>query len=189
MCIRDRFFGSPVALSDEPCTEGRVDPGLDWDSGELERSFEETLEYLMNWGSLDSTWGGLRLAFEGLTVRLMLRPSRIYVTQLWSAIAPDSLADGRVWALHHEHLARSILSMPGRKVLWPMLLGEVTALERFEMPRFWADVSSTDAGLPVRTPLSERLVRSPLDTVHERWSSLDRTTILRWVRSIREAIA
>ncbi len=183
------FFGIPLSLSDQPCGEGRCDPGLDWDSGVLERSFEETLEYLVNWGALDSTWGGLRLVFEGLTVRLTLRPSRVYVTQLWNAIDPESLTDGRAWALHHEHLARSILSMPGRRALWPLLLAEVAALERFEMPRFWADVSATDAGLPVRTPLSERLIRTPLATVFERWSSLDRTTILRWVRTIREAIA
>jgi hypothetical protein len=190
LTARARWFaGTPVALSDRPCDAGRFDPGLDWDSGALERAFEETLEYLVNWGSLDSTWGGLRLAFEGLTVRLTLRPSRIYVSQLWSALEPESLADGRVWALHHEHLARSILSMPGRRALWPLLLGEVSALERFEIPRFWADVSATDAGLPVRTPLSERLIRSPLDTVHDRWSGLERTTILRWVRTIREAIA
>jgi hypothetical protein len=69
-----------------------------------------------------------------------------------------------------------------------MLMVEIASLARFELPRFWADVSETAAGLPIRTPLAERLVRSPLAAVQERWSGLERTTILRWVRTIREAI-
>ncbi|MEO1347949.1 MAG: type 2 lanthipeptide synthetase LanM family protein [Cyanobacteria bacterium J06635_15] len=74
-------------------------------------------------------------------VRFIFRATHIYFTILQKAWMPDYLRNGADYSIELEHLSRAFMVAQEKPDAWPILKGELRAMEQLDIPFFTADTN------------------------------------------------
>jgi type 2 lantibiotic biosynthesis protein LanM len=106
--------------------------------GELRSGFEEMYRFLMRHAAELTVPNGPLARLRDLQVRFVARPTGLYKRLLRESLEPDRLRDGAERSLCFEALAADLVASPSCPHEWPLVVSEIEALERLDVPRFLA---------------------------------------------------
>ncbi|MFN9546376.1 MAG: type 2 lanthipeptide synthetase LanM family protein [Cyanobacteriota bacterium] len=138
--------------------------------------------------------------FRGLQRRIVLRPTRVYVTVLCQLLAPEALRSPFAQAMVLERLARSFLLAETRPLHWPVFAAEARQLAQLDIPFFTHQIdgdtlllgddppAGSGSATPSRPDALPAFIRSSgLAAARERLRNLNEEEIAFQLRLIRGA--
>jgi len=163
------------------CVDGEpVDP-----SGHVEAlrdGFEAAYRIFMRSRDELLEGGGFVPALEGLSTRVVFRPSHLYVLVLRSMLQPRYQKDSLAASLLLESLNRPLLRLPDPPPVWPLVSVERRALEGLDLPRFTVPVEAEAIPDGGGRPLDGTLDLSGMEAFRHRLAALDDRDLDRQVR-------
>ena len=151
----------------------------------LEGGFAESYRWFLSHRTTLLEEGGILEAFKGLSVRALVRNTRVYATLGQKAVQPDVAGDGIESSLSLEILSRPFLGEPEPPPLWTTVGQEIAQLYDGDIPYFSA---ATDSILLDQT---ERPVFAApsYDALRKRLDGFSEVDLQRQCAYIRGAVA
>ncbi len=163
------------------CVDGEpVDP-----SGHVEAlrdGFEAAYRIFMRYRDELLEGGGFVPAMEGLSTRVVFRPSHLYVLVLRRMLQPRYQKDPLAASLLLESLNRPLLRLTGPPPAWPLVSSERRALEGLDLPRFTVPVDAEAIPDGEGRPLDGTLDLSGIEAFHHRLVTLGDRDLDRQIR-------
>jgi type 2 lantibiotic biosynthesis protein LanM len=134
--------------------------------------------------------GGAACAFAGQEVRVVFRHTALYVCLLEEALAPERMRDGVDRSLSFAKLARALVG-PGeaqRPRTWPILEGELAALEQGDVPFFTVRTDATDLTVPGLPGAADAFEVAGLARVRERLAEMGQADLDRQLGFIKASL-
>jgi type 2 lantibiotic biosynthesis protein LanM len=117
--------------------------------------------------------------FRHAVIRVVLRPTELYVHLLRKLRSPKYLRDGADYSIELDVLTAGLLHLEGKPHLWPIVAAEIKALERIDVPMFVTDTESVEVREANDHSAARALVASGFDEVVKRIQSLNETDLVR----------
>ncbi|MBV9444542.1 MAG: type 2 lantipeptide synthetase LanM family protein [Streptosporangiaceae bacterium] len=132
--------------------------------------------------------GGPITTLAGQRARIALRPTRTYDLILSRSLRPDCLRDGAVRAVELGVLTSRPPVATGSSPVEPLIRDEISALERMDIPIFFAQADSEDLSSDAGTTVQGMLTKPGYRIAIERLAGLDGRDLARQTAFIRGAV-
>ena len=159
-----------------PILEGKQLSSADY-SEEIVSGFESMYHFLVeNQGALLGPVGQLN-AFKGQTVRVVLRPTRLYALLLRRSLESSNLSDGVDWSIHFDFISRFINWENEKEPLRTVLVAERTSLMHLDIPFFKTRTDIDWLQLPQGRKLIKFFEKSSFEHTNARILSLNESEL------------
>jgi type 2 lantibiotic biosynthesis protein LanM len=140
---------------------------------EILTGFEEMWRELVQRRDALLAEGSPLTAMRELPMRFLFRATRIYLSVLMNALAPEHLDSGARFSIELDLVCRPFLTTASKPAVWPILGAELAAMGDLDVPYFAGRTDSEALEIGDGTTLPHYLRRSGYADVAERISRLD----------------
>lgn len=136
------------------------------------RGFTEMYDMIAQRSAELVATGGVLEAFGDKVVRFIFRNTETYGMLLEHSLDPRFLRCGLDRSIELEYLSRALLHSDDRPMEWPIVVAEIEALERLDIPHFQTTASSTSLTLGSAGVIDELFEHSGYERTRQRVARL-----------------
>jgi type 2 lantibiotic biosynthesis protein LanM len=152
---------------------------------QITTGFEQMYRFLMaNKDRLTAPENPLA-AMQDQLIRFIFRPTRVYGTILYNVWAPDYLKDGVDYSIELDRLSYAFLVAQDKPDAWPILSGELRAMEQLDIPLFTANAASNELNVGNNQAIQHYFQQPSYQQVISQLQTLDETDLCRQVAIIQ----